>query len=211
MRTVSVEVFQFSELSEKAKEKARDSYREGFEFEPQYEDFETAAVLLGIDLIEERPGRRAGTWHKANTIAYSGFCSQGDGASFTGSYSFKVGCSDAVRAEFPKDNTLHAIADSLTALHVRLRLIDGGKLEGKITQNDHRYSHSHTMDATAYDANGDEREIPVSDEFRDIMRDFADWIYTSLEEQYDADTSDEYVSEIIGLNGYEFTEDGERA
>jgi hypothetical protein len=51
MRTVSVEVFQFSEPSEKAKEKARDSYREGFEFEPQYEDFETAAVLLGIDLI----------------------------------------------------------------------------------------------------------------------------------------------------------------
>ena len=211
MRTVTVGIFQFNELSKEAKETARDSYREGSEFEPQYEDFETAADLLGIDLIEERPGRRAGTWHKANTIAYSGFCSQGDGASFTGSYSFKVGCSDAIRAEFPAENTLHAIADSLTALHVRLRLIDGGKLEGKITQNDHRYSHSHTMDATAYDANGDEREIPVSDEFRDLMRDFADWIYKRLEEQYYSDTSDEVVDENMIANEYEFTEDGERA
>ena len=98
----------------------------------------------------------------------------------------------------------------MTALHVRLRLIDGGKLEGKITQDGH-YVHARTMDATAYDANGDEREIPVSDEFRDLMRDFADWIYTSLEEQYESDTSDEVVDENMIANEYEFTEDGERA
>jgi hypothetical protein len=211
MRTVAKEVFEFSELSDAAKEKAREWYRTEFEFDAEFEPFETAAKILGIDLTEERSGKRSGTWYRVNTIRYSGFWSQGDGASFTGTYAFNPGCSQAIREEFSTDSTLHEIADNLTALHVRLRLKDGGKLAGKITQKDHRYSHSHTMDATAYDANDEEMDVAVSDEFRDLMRNFADWIYKGLEEQYYSDTSDEAIDGTIEANGYEFTEEGEIA
>ena len=205
MKTKTIEIFTFDELSDKAKEKAREWWRNGFEFDPFFDSFQAAARILGIDFEYSRT-HRAGP-----NIMWSGFWAEGDGASFTGGYTFAPGCSEAIRAEFPQDEKLHAIADELTVMQSRLRLLESKTLTGKITQRDNRYVHSNTMDATAYDANGDEREIPVSDEFRDLMRDFADWIYTSLEEQYESDTSDEYMSEMLGLNGYEFTEDGERA
>ena len=211
MRTVDVQVYKFSELSDSAKVTARDKYREHDEFEPEYEPYETAAAILGIDLTEERSGKRSGTWYPATTIQYSGFWSQGDGASFTGTYKFLPGCCEKIRDEFGKDETLWGIADRLSALHCRLRLASGGWLEGKITQDSNMYVHSHTMDATAYDKDGEEMDIAVSDEFRDLMREFADWIYGCLEDDYNYQTSDENVDYILEANDYEFDEDGERA
>jgi hypothetical protein len=48
-------------------------------------------------------------------------------------------------------------------------------------------------------------------EFRDLMRDFADWIYKGLEAEYDYRMSDEAVDEAMEVNEYEFTEEGEPA
>lgn len=42
------------------------------------------------------------------------------------------------------------------------------------------------------------------------MRDFADWIYERLSDEYDYQTSDSAVEETIRANEYEFDEDGER-
>lgn len=210
MRTVEVQVFKFSELSDSAKEKARDWYREGYDFDPEYEPFETAARLLGIDLTEQRTNRKGKTY-TANTIQYSGFSSQGDGASFTGSYKFVPRCCDTIRENFGTDTRLWAIADGLTALHNRLRLLQGGWLAGTITQEG-RYVHKYTMDATATnDLDGEELSIELSKEFLELMRDFAEWIYRGLEQEYDWRQSDECVDESMESNEYEFTEDGERA
>ena len=44
----------------------------------------------------------------------------------------------------------------------------------------------------------------------ECMRDFADWIYRNLELDYEYQTSDEYVDEMLDINDYVFTEDGER-
>lgn len=189
----------------------RDWYRNGDEFNPEYEAYETAAKLLGIDLTEERKNTRTGKYYTANTIQWSGFSSQGDGASFTGDFTFVPGCCDTIRAEFPTITALHTIADKLTTLHNRLRLLKGERLTGKITRSDSHYCHKYTMDATAYDSEGEELEIAISDEFRDLMRDFAQWIYDGLEEGYDYQMSDESVDESIESNDYEFDEDGEPA
>ena len=43
------------------------------------------------------------------------------------------------------------------------------------------------------------------------MREFADWIYGRLEEDYESQNSDENVDYILEANDYEFDEDGERA
>jgi len=202
-------VLQFEQLSDEAKQRAREWWLEGFEFEPEYESFETAAKILGITFNTHEVKLMNGkTRHEVN-IWWSGFWSQGDGACFTGSYKFEPGCAEAIRKEFPTDSTLHEIADSLMALQCRLRLLEGKSMNGIISQNDNRYSHSGMMSVTATDDEGDELSLVVSNELQDSMRSFADWIYRSLEEEYHYQTSDEAVDETIIANEYEFDEDGE--
>lgn len=43
------------------------------------------------------------------------------------------------------------------------------------------------------------------------MREFADWIYSRLEAEYEYQNADEQVDESIRINEYEFAEDGNRA
>lgn len=217
LAAIAEDVYTFDQLSEEAKERARDSWREdeARDFQPEYESYETAAKLLGIDLTERRTRRNSKNEmvaYTANTIQYSGFWSQGDGASFTGTFTFVPGCCDSIRSEFPQDTTLHRIADKLTALHNTLRLLKGEKLSGKITQKDSHYSHSGTMDAVVYDSEGEEYSYddPVTKAFIQLMRDFADWIYKEIEADYDYITSDEAINERLTEDGdYEFTEEGE--
>jgi hypothetical protein len=124
-----------------------------------------------------------------------------------------VSCCKEIRNEFGTDTKLHRIADELTTLHNRLRLLKGEKLTGKITQDDGRYVHKMTMDAVVYDAEGEELawDDPITKEFLELMRDFAQWIYDGLEAEYDWRMSDEAVDDGIIGNEYEFDEDGERA
>jgi len=79
-------VYQFSELSEAAKEKARSWYRElgphDDWWDAVYEDFERVCEILGIRL-KTMPVRLMGGGTRAKPcIWFSGFCSQGDGASY---------------------------------------------------------------------------------------------------------------------------------
>lgn len=205
MRTIEVKLFQFDELSDEAKEKARDWYREGDEFRPLFEPFETAAKLLGITLGTTQIPLMNGKTRQETDIRYSGFSSQGDGASFVGSYEYAKGCSKAVRQEFGTDNTLLAIADGLTALQRK----HGYKLVATITAGSSHYVHKYTMDVS-FD-NLDHEQEDIYAEMLSLMRDFAQWIYDGLRDEYDYQTSDEAVDENITANEYEFHEDGSRA
>lgn len=202
MRTIEVKLFQFEELSDRAKETAREWYRNGLEYDANFEPYETAAKLLGIT-FETKDG--------VSDIRYSGFSSQGDGASFVGRYAYVKGCAQAVRTEFGTDETLHAIADELNVLYTRYLLAHGTTLVARITQ-DGRYMHKYTMEVEVNEADGetgiDEKD---ADEFRELMRDFAQWIYDGLESDYESQMSDECVDDSITANEYEFTEEGDRA
>lgn len=204
-------VFQFEELSDEAKERAREWYREGegeyFSSDPFiYESAETAAKLIGIEFDTARDGREP-------AIAWSGFWCQGDGASFAGTYTFTRGAADAVRAEFPTNTALHAIADGLQALqaHYKLSGAGPGNVEGKVIKSG-REAHSGAMDATVTDSEtGEEPEdYEITKRFLGFMRDFADWIYEGLKAEYESRQEDEYVDDQIIANEYEFDEDGNR-
>jgi hypothetical protein len=212
MSTIEMSLYTFDELSEEAKETARDWYREGEVFgdDVDYEHFETAAKILGIEFESREVKLMNGKSRYESDIKWTGFSSQGDGASFTGTYSPKHS-SIAIREEFPTDETLHAIADALTAFHCRYVLLNGSRdWSAKITQSGN-FVHSHTMSADVYDADGKDMDCALSDEFLDIMRDFANWIYRNLEAGYDYRMSDECVDENIRANEYEFDENGDRA
>jgi hypothetical protein len=208
MKIVEVKLYQFDELSDKAKEKARDWFRSVDDFDANYEPAETAAKLLGIEFGVRTISLMSGKTRQEVDIRYSGFSSQGDGASFTGTYSYRKGCSKAIRAEFGKDDELYRITDELTALQKK----HGYKLHTTITQSG-RDVHKYTMDtATIIDTPAQkEVEQRYAEGMLGLMRDFAQWIYDGLEEEYNYRQSDEAVDEDIRANEYDFREDGRRS
>lgn len=192
----------FAELSDDAKETARTWWRDAAASEYDYAEFiiddaTAIATILGIDIGGSR---------RAPCIYYSGFCSQGDGASFTGWYSYAKGASAAIRAYAPLDKELHRIADTLAAT----QRSNFYRLQATITQRSARYSHSGTMsaDVSRTDCDDWSNYANDADAIETLMRDFADWIYRQLETSYDDSVSDSVIDDTIDANEYEFNSDG---
>lgn len=202
MRIVEQEVFQFSELDEEAKEKARGWYRQ-FIFQDSGDwdfvfcDVIKVAEILGIE-IDTRRGS------KEPTIYFSGFWSQGDGACFEGSYRYANGATKKIREYAPQDKELHRIADELQDIQRR----NFYKLGARATHRGY-YSHSGCMIVEVWHDDDPYRDIgDAEDVVTQCLRDFADWIYAQLQAEYEYRVSDEVVDESIVSNGYEFNEDG---
>lgn len=205
MRTIEQTVFKFSELSESAKEKARAWWRRDQDFDLEYtiDDAATVADLFGLDIRKKTVRLMNGKTRQDPAIFWSGFWSQGDGASFEGAYAYSNGALHSVRNYAPQDATLHAIVRRLQKVQAR----NFYRLEADITQSG-RYVHEMTM---RFDVSRTD-DRPVSDddeeELSDCLRDFARWIYRALETEYEYQSSDEVTDELLEANGYEFDEDG---
>lgn len=206
----TVLLYTYEELSDSAKETARDWYKqvegELFSQYVEYDDFLAICERMGVTVGTERDG-------KTPSIFWSGFWWQGDGASFTGCFSaedFKA--AEDIRAYAPTDEKLHAIHDELVALVERYP-----ELSADIVRpyGDH-YSHDCTM-YLDYVQNGEDADagpvmIPEADEtaLRDLMRRLAIWLYRYLEAEYEYCLSDEAAEEGILANEYTFLENGKR-
>ena len=116
-RTVETVVYTLKELSDTAKEGARAWYRETCLdcdwHECVFEDFETICQLLGVTLQTSPVPLMGGGTREKPHLYFRGFSSQGDGASFEGSFRHARGAARAVRAHAPKDPELHRIANAL--------------------------------------------------------------------------------------------------
>ena len=195
MEIIQTEVYAFDELSDRAKEKARDWWREGGLhddwWESVVEDAKTIAELFGLEV--ER-------------VFFSGFSSQGDGACFEGDYRYKKGGLAAVKAYAPQDTGLHDIVKALQAAQRKAFY----KL-GATTKHRGHYNHSGCMAIDAYHLKDSWRDISNAEgDIKDALRWFADWIYKQLETEYEYQMSDEQIDDIIRANQYTFTENGKR-
>jgi len=217
MRQETKMVYMFDELSDDAKEKAREWWRGCVDdYSAVIEDAARMAELLGIE-IETRSWKNSYGYEGSEPLIYwSGFCSQGDGASFEGRYEYKKGTVKAILAETGAgredaskgDRELLRIARQLQDLQrpafytLTARMGRG--------HNSNYYSHSGTMSVDV--ERSDEREVTEDQEetLAQLMRDFADWIYSQLEQENDWIYSDENVDEAIRANEYEFYVDGSR-
>ena len=138
---------------------------------------------------------------------WSGFSSQGDGASFEGAFSHARGSARAIRAHAPKDEELHRIADELQAVQKR----NFYQLSGSIRTRGN-YCHEHSMaieverDSPTWQPMTDGAEDTVIEALRDLAR----WFYRQIEREYDYLTSDAAVDESIAINGFTFTAEGRR-
>ena len=212
MRVVETNVFQYDELDDRAKERAREWYsRHVFEdscdWEFVYENAAEVADIFGIDLRQRRVQLVGGGHRYEPSIYFSGFWSQGDGACFEGTYRYAKGATKKIREYAPQDKELHRIADELQAVQRK-------HFYHLIASMNHRghYCHSGCMSVEVERNEDRYRDIgDAEDDIRQLMRDFADWIYGRLSDEYDYQTSDEAVEEAIRANEYEFDEEGERA
>lgn len=208
-------IYKFEELSDQAKERARDWWREGaldydwWDF--VYEDAERMGKLLGIELAQKPVKLMSGKTRYDPCIYFSGFYSQGDGACFEGSYSYAKGAAKAIRKETGNtDHKLASIADRLQAIQRRYFY----KLEAKVKQSG-RYNHEFSTDIDVWISDKDEYDNgapeDAAEEVSDCLRDFMRWIYGQLRAEYEYQMADEQVDESITINEYTFDEDGRRA
>lgn len=194
--TITKEIFSFDELSDEAKEKARDWWRDGG---LDYEWYD--AVYEHQKEIIERAG------FDVTKIYFSGFWSQGDGAMFE-----YDGLDEKLLDEF---------IDTLGLSPMRKKwLKTQGCITGKSKHSGHYYhsgccSHDIYLESnfswSAAENFSDWISSYVEDfeEFvKDKYSDLANDLYRALEKEYDWLNSDEQVDGTIRCNGYEFLEDG---
>ena len=184
MRSVKINLYQFDELNEETKKKVLEKFRyinvEWDWYEPVYEGFKEIVSEYGIEIDD---------------MNFSGFYSQGDGASFTGEISdFK---------KFAEKTGLEKLA--------RFSKVIEENLVMKIKRYSSNYYHSGSVYADVYGSYVSHPAIenPIEGKLREVKEELCEKLYRILEEEYDYLTSDEVVKETIIANGYEFTEGGE--
>ena len=194
MRTEALHIYTYEELSDDAKEKARDWYRSiddaNFWAEFVIDNAKEVAALMGWEI---------------DKIYWSGFSCQGDGACFTGMMRYKKGCAKFVKA-YTNDEELNRIAKAWQDLQRR----NFYALRASVKHRGH-YSHEMCTEFECEDTRsnyGWMQNPEAEDDIKEIARDFMRWIYKRLESEYEYSVSDEAVEENIIANEYEFTEDG---
>lgn len=193
MRTIELKLYNFEELDEKAKEKARDWFKkdglEEYQIEDITESFQYKLEQLGLPTEDVR-------WRLS--------CCQGDGVAFYGEVDIE---------EYLKKNKIKTKFKKL--------FFPDGDLTISIridkSYNCHLYDHYNTMvlswDEHLYGGYDNAYRNYIIDEFiehlnshiKELSKDFEKSGY----EQIDYYNSNEYVDKNIVINEYEFTEDGE--
>jgi len=204
----------FSELSEEAKEHARKEYTSGDYpgydwWDYTYEDAVRMAKILGIEISTTAYTTSRGETYHTPDISFSGFCSQGDGACFEGSYSFNPGCVKEIISE-TNNAELICIATELYTMQLARRMQGLEYFSASISTSG-RYSHSGTMSVTVNIEDDEDNELGIQNlenEVTQLMRGFADWIYKQLESENDWHYSDEYVDERLNESDMAFDADG---
>jgi hypothetical protein len=200
MRLVKKEylVYSLDELDEEARRKALDDFKsktmEWIDLDSETIEMKRLLEMFGFNDVK---------------VYYSGFCSQGDGASFTGSYKHVVGGLKAVKEEF----TGTWFKDVIEYLEL-LEAINKKCFYSLLYRIDSRgnYCHANTMTIQYIDDyRGNRNFSKYEDELLEYVRGIGNTFYRMLEKAYDGYLSDEYLTEDIEANEYEFYEDGEMA
>lgn len=212
--------YTFEELSPEAKSNALDEMRDiNVEYtewhQPVIEDFEEEMKELGLEEVE---------------VQYSGFYSQGDGASFTGLvYDSKTFMSKALHLkdtewldmgeeEKPEDEDSRLRADLLDIGFDTREKLTPDNFRIAIDRISSRYAHENTIRGRVDIDDipeSIEDEIPIEAIAGEIEEKVTDWarseaktLYHKLEKYFDELRSDEVIEETIIESDYRFNKDG---
>lgn len=202
-------LYQFSELSDSAKENARNWWRDCMEphdyADGVIEDAEACANILGITFDQSSYKTVGGQTRYEPDVRWQ-LHVQGSGASFVGTYCYAKGAHKAIRKHAPQDTILHSIADALMATQKGFQY----KLRA-VTNVSGYHPHSLSMDVDVTHDADEYKDIGDAEQaVRDALRRFADWIYKQIDEEYTYQSSDETIDENMECNAYTFDVNGKR-
>ena len=205
MREIQEKIYSFDELSEEAKQKVLQKFTEwasqdDYYYEHVLDDAETVAEILGIEFARVKPNNSLAK--SKPEIYWSGFYHQGSGLGFSGYYYYRKQAPVKIKAEFPADVELFRIAKALQSLQSKYFY----KLTATITSRNDQYC---IIETEHYEDRYREIEKNDQDEMTEIINDFAQWIYSKLQEAYEYCTSEEAILDNIHASEYEFYKDGE--
>jgi len=219
-KVIEVEVYKYDELSDSAKQKARDWYIEGMDYEWWEGTYEMA----------KEDGKEKGFY--IDDIYFSGFHSQGDGASWKGFVDVR---------QWLEENCADSIGVSAWCQLIQEDIVTKNI---QVTANNAHYCHESTMSfvdvednceftddeamqlpsifkgmsiATVFDLIVNDPTCPyknVDDITTAIVKsgkDYAIDIYHRLREEYDYLCSDEMMIDHFEANDYHFTNEGKLA
>lgn len=196
MKKHTIVTYEFDELSDEAKRRALEVYRNiNVDYDGWcdfvYEDAKRMGEIIGIDI---------------ENIYFSGFAHQDQGAMFEGRYEYVPGSMARIREEAPLDYKLHEIADRLD----QVQTYASYQIVARTRHSYPHYYHEYTMQVDVEREDEYDLREGQEEEVIDCLREFARWIYRQLDESYFDLIEDEQVAETIRANEYEFTESGRR-
>ena len=205
MKTIQLELFSFNELSDVAKAKAIESERNSESLEYHY----SGEVEYYQDVLKHIGFTNVG-------ISFSGFYSQGDGASFTADYDSSLINIDELKNH---NAELYSLMTRIDSVFGASGLTSDNTITASVKRVSRHYSHHNTVTIDNIAINGEDEWITedskiykafetIENYLTSLKDDLCLIIYNSLEREYEYQTSDEYIAELLTINDYYFLEDG---
>lgn len=193
MRVIEKMVYQYAELNDKAKEKARDWYREcvAQDWEPDLGDAATCLGFLGFTVDTDTSGRI--------DIGYSIGYTQSDFANFAGNWKAEDVDMAGLQEYAPVDEKLKAMC-----VRAMTMLLTWPTSCGYIGREARGGTFVDWADERPDGGSNDE----LFDSLKGLAADACSWLYDQLRTEYEFRTSEEQLTEGIEANEYEFDEDG---
>lgn len=197
MQTITHTVYKFNELSAEAKQTAIEAFKNDTNYldynwwDFTYDDVVTILEFIGFSNID---------------ISFTGFSSQGDGASFTGNYEYAKGGVKKLVSYAPSEKVFINAAKQLQALQRKYFY----KIFGKVERISSHYVHENTVTFSVdySSVNTLQSVADIEQEITEIVRTISQYIYSKLENEYNYLMSDNAIIEHITCNDYLFNEDG---
>ena len=208
-KIIQTEVFEYNELDERAKEKARAWFSQHYpEFEwwdDCYERIKDVGEILGFEFDKKRGSIAA--YFDTDRDAYF---------AFDGGWTFKAGATKAIRAYAPKDDELHRIARELSKAARRTCWnVSAGVNTGNscvrigVDTDNWFYSPENKLNGLQWDARR-KAQKEIEDAIEEAIQDFCHWALKLLGAELEYLQSEEQIEEMIRINEYTFTKDGKR-
>lgn len=183
--TKATEIFSFQELSPKAQDKAIENFSQL-----------QAETWSGQDTIDEYKIKLQELGFEGVEIHYSGFYSQGDGASFT-----------ATRFDIRKAMKASSIASYYKSFYTIAKTQD---IRGRVSRISSHYYHENTVKVIFPEYEGyNVQESDTADALTEYVRTLCKELYRLLESDYHYACGEESARAIFEMDDTEYTADGE--
>ena len=196
MKTITINVFPYSELSDKSKQVVRERYRLseygsalGHAFDNVVKDFLTMLPPLGITGLKE---------NEKPKVMFSCSYSRKDGAYFEGIWRARDAAHSLKAMKYwdSLDKELHRIAGELGQ-----SALSEPNMQVTITHDRGRYSNSSCVDMKVSNYNEEGYNVRPADEsvciIRNALRDLMDWLYAKLLAEQEYQYPDKEIGEEL--------------